>query len=218
LDKNQNKNRMTESFSALIISTITIAVIHAFAPDHWLPFVMIGKTQKWSRPKHVWITSIAGIGHVGSSVVLGGIGILLGIATIQLEGVEAIRGNIGVLLLIGFGIAYAVWGLKRSQNHHHHSFQLTDKKAVTLWTLFAVFVLGPCEPLIPLMFLATAYGVTGVVVVTAVFGLVTLLMMVGQTLLGASGIQHIKHELAERYSHAMAGFVIVLTGVFLLLI
>jgi nickel/cobalt exporter len=134
---------MTDSFSALIISTISIAVIHAFAPDHWLPFVMIGKAQKWSRVKHIWVTSIAGLAHVGSSVVLGGIGIALGIATIELQGIEAIRGDIGVLLLIGFGIAYAIWGLKHARNHHHHSFQVDKKKAVTLWTLYAVFVLGP---------------------------------------------------------------------------
>lgn len=209
---------MADSFSALVISTISIAVVHAFAPDHWLPFVMIGKAQKWSKMRHVWITSVASIAHVGSSVVLGGIGIALGIATIELQGVEAIRGEIGVLLLIGFGIAYAVWGWKHARNHHHHSFQVDNKKVVTLWTLFGVFVLGPCEPLIPLMFLATAYGASGVVVVTGVFAAVTLLMMVGQTLLGGSGIRLIKHEPAEKYSHAMAGFVIVLTGVFLFLL
>jgi nickel/cobalt exporter len=207
---------MSESFSALIISTITIAVIHAFAPDHWLPFVMIGRAQRWSRTKHVWITSLAGFAHVGSSVVLGGIGIVFGIATIKLQGVEAVRGELGVLLLIGFGIAYAILGLKRARNHHHHALELSDKKVITLWTLFAVFVLGPCEPLIPLMFLATAYGTSGVVAVTVIFSLVTLVMMVGQTLLGASGIQLVRHDFAERYTHALAGFVIALTGVFLL--
>lgn len=209
---------MPDSFSALITSTVLIAVIHAFAPDHWLPFVMIGKAQKWSTLKHVWITSIAGMAHVGSSVLLGGLGMLVGLATIELQGVEAVRGQIGVLLLTGFGVVYAVWGLKRSRNHHHHSFNLNEKKVVTLWTLFAIFVLGPCEPLIPLMFLATAYGLSGVVAITAVFGLITLVMMVGQTLLGASGLQLVKHEIAERYSHAMAGVVIALTGVFLLVV
>lgn len=209
---------MPESFSVLIISTISIAIIHSFAPDHWLPFVMIGKAQRWTRAKHVWITVVASIAHVGSSVVLGCIGILLGMATIHLQGIEATRGQIGVLLLIGFGLAYALWGLKRARTHHHHSLELLEKKAVTLWTLFAVFVLGPCEPLIPLMFLATGYGVSAIVSTTLVFSFATLVMMVGQVLLGMSGIQFIKHEFAEKYSHAMAGAVIALTGVFLLLI
>ena len=208
---------MTAPFSTLIISTISIAIVHSLAPDHWLPFVMIGKAQKWTKARHVWITTVSGIGHVGSSVILGSIGILLGMATIHLQGIEATRGQVGVLLLIGFGLAYTLWGLKRAK-HHHHSLDLSEKKVVTLWTLFAVFVLGPCEPLIPLMFLATGFGVSGIVIVSVVFGIVTLMMMVGQVLLGMSGIQLIKHELAERYSHAMAGAVIALTGVFLLVV
>lgn len=206
---------MTDSFSALIIATISIAVVHAFAPDHWLPFVMIGKAQKWSKLKLSFVAFVAGLGHIGSSIVLGAIGILLGITSIKLQGVEATRGEIGVYLLIGFGVAYALWGLKHARHHHHHSPEVSTKKVVTLWTLFAVFVLGPCEPLIPLMFLATAYGWSGIATVSIVFGVVTLIMMVGQSLLGSVGIQLIKHNFAEKYSHALAGGVIALTGVFL---
>jgi len=209
---------MNGSFSALVISTVSIAIVHSFAPDHWLPFVMIGKAQKWTRPRHVWITTVAGFAHVGSSIVLGSVGILLGMAAIHLQGIEATRGQIGVLLLIGFGLAYTVWGLKHARTHDHHSSGLSGEKVITLWTLFAVFVLGPCEPLIPLMFLATGFGISGIVVVTVAFSIVTLIMMVGQVLLGMSGVQLIRHEFAERYSHAMAGAVIALTGVFLFLI
>ncbi len=206
---------MADSFSALIISTITIGIVHAFAPDHWLPFVMIGKAQKWSKPRLSFIAFVAGLGHVGSSIVLGALGILAGIASIKLEGIEATRAEIGIYLLIGFGVAYALWGLKHSRHHHHHTPDLSQKKVVTLWTLFAVFVLGPCEPLIPLMFLATAYGWTGIATVSITFGIVTLIMMVGQSLLGYAGIQLIKHDFAEKYSHALAGGVIAITGVFL---
>lgn len=206
---------MTDSFSALIISTITIGIIHAFAPDHWLPFVMIGKAQKWTKPRLSFVAFIAGLGHVGSSILLGAIGILAGVTSIHLEGIESTRGEIGVYLLIGFGVAYALWGLKHARHHHSHMPDLSKKKVVTVWTLFAVFVLGPCEPLIPLMFLATAYGWAGIATVAGVFGVVTLVMMVGQSLLAYSGFQLIKLNFAEKFSHAMAGGVIALTGVFL---
>ncbi len=206
---------MADSFSALIISTITIGIVHAFAPDHWLPFVMIGKAQKWTKPRLSLVAFIAGLGHVGSSILLGAIGILAGVASIHLEGIESTRGEIGVYLLIGFGVAYALWGLKNARHHHSHMPDLSKKKVVTVWTLFAVFVLGPCEPLIPLMFLATAYGWAGIATVAGVFGAVTLVMMVGQSLLGYSGFQLIKHSFAEKFSHAMAGGTIALTGLFL---
>lgn len=209
---------MGQTFSALIAATASIAVLHALAPDHWLPFVMIGKAQKWSKSRLLWVTAISGVAHVGSSVILGSVGLLLGDAVIQFQGIEAVRGHIAVLLLIGFGLAYAAWGIWRSRTHRHISFDLSGKRTVTLWTVFAVFVLGPCEPLIPLMFLSTPYGTIGIVVVTLLFAAITLFMMVGQAFLGMSGIELVKHEFAERYSHALAGSVITLTGVFLLIL
>ena len=42
-------------------------------------------------------------------------------------------------------------------------------------------------------------------------------MMVAQSLLAYVGIQLIRHDIAERYSHAFAGVVIVLTGAFILM-
>lgn len=204
-----------DSFSTLIISTITIGIVHALAPDHWLPFVMVGKAQKWTKPKLTLIAFTAGLGHVGSSVILGVIGILAGVASIELQGIEATRAEIGVFLLIGFGVAYAVWGLKHAKNHHSHMPDLSKKKVITFWTLFAVFILGPCEPLIPLMFLATAYGFSGIIIVSGVFSIITLAMMIIQSLLGYKGIELIKHDFAEKYSHVMAGTVIALTGLFL---
>ncbi len=209
---------MTLTYSALIVATVSVAPIHSLAPDHWLPFVMIGKAQSWSKKRLALITFISGIGHVGSSIVLGGLGLLLGIASIKLGGVETTRGHIGVYLLIAFGIVYGIWGLRHAKHHHHSSFDLSHRHAVTFWTLFAVFVLGPCEPLIPLMFLGTSYGTTGIVTISAVFAAVTLVMMIAQSLLGYAGIELIKHRIAEQYSHAVAGGVIALTGIFLLLI
>ena len=134
-----------DSFSLLLFLTISIAIIHSFAPDHWLPFVMIGNAQNWSRKKMFLYVSVAAIGHVGYSIALGGVGITLGFASEILQGLESTRGQIGLYLLIGFGIAYALWGIKHAHHHHHHTVDLENKKIVTLWMLFAIFVLGRSE-------------------------------------------------------------------------
>lgn len=206
---------MHGSFLALLGATVTIALVHSLGPDHWMPFVMIGKANKWSRRKLILVSFVSGLGHVGSSILLGGIGIALGIVT-MMTAVESSRSSIAVFLLIGFGVAYALWGLKRARHHHHGTPEEMTRKTVTLWTLFAVFVLGPCEPLIPLMFLATAHGMSGIIIVTLLFSVITVLMMIVQSLLGARGIELVKHEFAERHSHTFAGAVIALTGVFIL--
>jgi cadmium resistance protein CadD (predicted permease) len=187
-----------------------------------MPFAVIGKAQRWSRAKLVLITFVSGIGHVGSSIVVGAIGILLGFSLSHLTGAESHRGQIALWLLIGFGIAYTVWGLKKARDykheHHHVDPGLLNRKTVTLWTLFAVFILGPCEPLIPLMFLATDYGWPGIAVTSLTFSIVTITMMVAQSILASIGVQLIRHDIAERYSHAFAGFVIVLTGAFVMML
>lgn len=204
----------------LLASTFSIAVLHSFAPDHWMPFAVIGKAKKWSKTRLMVITLIAGIGHVGSSILVGAIGILLGIGVSSLKALESHRGEIGLWLLIGFGTAYTIWGLRKGMEHRHEHVDIENikSKTVTLWTLFAVFVLGPCEPLVPIMFLATEYGWAGIALTSAVFSLVTILMMMLQTFLAYLGIHLIRHEIAERYSHAFAGLVIVLTGLFIMFI
>ena len=133
---------------------------------------------------------------------------------------ESHRGEIALWLLIGFGIAYTVWGLKKARDykHEHVDAETLKSKTITLWTLFAIFVLGPCEPLIPLMFLATEYGWAGIAMVSLAFSAMTIFMMLAQSLLAYAGIQLIRHDIAERYSHAFAGFVIFLTGAFVMVL
>lgn len=209
---------MTNGYFVLLASTLSIAFLHSLAPDHWMPFAVIGKAKRWSKAKLMFVTFISGIGHVGSSVLLGSIGILLGLSLSRLKTVESHRGEIALWLLIGFGIAYTVWGLKKAREykHEHIDVEILKSKTITLWTIFAVFVLGPCEPLIPLMFLATDYGWPGIFLTSLTFSLVTIFMMLAQSLLAYFGIQLIKHNTAEKYSHAFAGLVIVLTAIFVM--
>lgn len=67
------------------------------------------------------LTLLCGIGHVGSSVVFGAIGIAAGIAVGRLEGLEAFRGDIAAWLLFSFGIAYFVWGVWRAIRNRPHT-------------------------------------------------------------------------------------------------
>lgn len=195
----------------LLLSSITLGLLHALAPDHWLPFVMMGRAQKWSRVRLTFFTSLAGLGHVTSSLVIAGVGVLLGVAAEQVELFESNRGNVASLLLIGFGIAYLVWGIKNWGRKHSHG---ADKvKALSSWTLSAVIVFGPCEPLIPLVFVGYGIGWAAVVAVFVAFSLSTILMMLLQVHLASYGISFLKSHWLEHGSEVMAGGVIVLLGV-----
>ncbi|MCM8794521.1 MAG: hypothetical protein NC819_01790 [Candidatus Omnitrophica bacterium] len=205
----------------LLISAISVAFFHALAPDHWLPFVALAKGGKWKMRQLGLITALAGIGHVASSLLIGVIGLWAGWAVHRLEGVEAWRGSVAIWMLIGFGAAYTLWGLKHSQHQHPH---MTVQEAVKVyatrrvWILIAVLVFGPCEPLIPLMFLSYKEGLAAIIAVSTLFSLVTIAMIVGQSCLTYAGVQSIHSRRLERYSHALAGATIVATGLLVIVL
>ena len=218
-------------------TAVLIAFIHTvMGPDHYLPFIMLGRANRWSTRKVAAVSALCGIGHVLSSVVLGTIGIMAGIAIRNLELFESYRGEIASFLLIGFGIAYAAWGVRQAIRNrpHAHSHLRPDGKAyfhkhghskdyshahlqekpTTFWAIFIIFVLGPCEPLIPLlMFPAATHGWIGVSIVTILFGVVTIGTMTTIAVLGSKGLRLVTSNWIERYVHALAGGAIAMSGI-----
>ena len=205
-------------------------------PDDDVPFVVMSRARNWSLVKTIWITIVCGIGHVGSSVVLGMAGVALGISIGKLESIESYRGDIAGWALIAFGLVYFVWGLRRAiRNHPHthlhlpgikqsephthedgttHVHPTAEKTSMTPWVLFTVFVLGPCEPLIPiLMYPAARHSTSGVVMVTAIFGIVTITTMVTVVMVGSMSTQLLPVRKMERFTHAIAGATITCCGV-----
>jgi len=80
--------------------------------------------------------------------------------------------------------------------------------------LFTIFVLGPCEPLIPtLMYPAVNTSFSALFIVTAAFGLVTIATMTSIVFLTIFGLNKLNLKKIEPYSHALAGGTIFLSGV-----
>jgi sulfite exporter TauE/SafE len=227
---------MTHDLWLLTVTAASVGFIHTLiGPDHYLPFVMMSRAGKWSRAKTFAVTILCGIGHVGSSVLLGAIGIALGVALRHLQIVESVRGEIAAWALFSFGVLYLLWGLRRAwlnkphthvhlhddgtaheHTHTHHDAHAHPHEArsiMTAWALFTVFVLGPCEPLIPiLMYPAAQKSAAGLIWVTSVFGIVTIGTMSSMVFLMLKGISFLPAKALERYTHALAGGVIALTG------
>ena len=229
---------MTQEMIILLSTAAFLGFFHTLlGPDHYLPFIVMGKARKWSMAKTTWITVLCGMGHVASSVLLGFIGIALGMAVTKLVVVESFRGNLAAWALIAFGLVYFVWGIRRAwknkphqHSHFHtdghthihahvhtekhaHVHEMENKGNITPWVLFTIFVLGPCEPLIPIiMYPAAKENVVGLLLVTLIFGAVTILTMVGIVIASTWGINRLPLRKVERFSHALAGGSICLCG------
>ena len=228
---------MSTEVVVLLGTAATIGFTHTLlGPDHYLPFIVLSKARSWSTKKTILITSLCGLGHVLSSVILGFAGIALGVAVSRLEVVESLRGEIASWVLIGFGVMYTAWGIRRAvRNRPHTHFHAhgevaahthehghvgehshvhdTKARRLTPWALFIIFVLGPCEPLIPLLMYPAATGrILDVAVVASVFGVVTVGTMLGVVLLLRSGMARLPLRPIERYAHVLAGLAILMSG------
>jgi nickel/cobalt exporter len=230
---------MSNELVALIVAAVSVGLLHTLlGPDHYLPFIVMGRARKWSPARTMLITFLCGVGHVGSSIVLGSIGVAFGITLSKLEFTESFRGEIAAWALTAFGLVYLVWGVRRAIRNkpHTHSHLHVDEtahahehthntahahphgragaKSLTPWVLFTIFVFGPCEPLIPiLMYPAAAESLWATAIVAAVFGAVTIATMLTVVLMGTFGIGWLPTGRIERYSHALAGAVVFLCGV-----
>ncbi|GAB4181163.1 MAG: hypothetical protein Kow00108_17820 [Calditrichia bacterium] len=213
---------------ALYLTAISVAFLHTvLGPDHYLPFIVLSKARGWSAAKTYWITILCGVGHVLSSIVLGLIGIFFGVAIQKLTSIEAYRGDIASWLIIIFGLGYFIWGIIHSRKkaaHHHllnvngHHIHNEDLESgninITPWVLFIIFVLGPCEPLIPLFIYPAAHGsMLDVVMVTGIFSIITISTMLGLVIAGRKGLELISFKKLQQYMHAVAGMVIFLCGI-----
>lgn len=228
---------MTREAIILSGTAISLGFFHTIlGPDHYIPFIVLSKARKWNAKKTAFITFLCGIGHVLSSVILGFIGIALGVALFKLKSIESFRGEISSWFLIIFGFTYFIWGIRRairgkphSHPHYHengkvhfHSHKhfgdhmhIHEQKSDTLtpWILFLIFVFGPCEPLIPLVMYPSAKGnFLEVILVTSLFGLVTIGTMLSIVLASYYGLSKIPFRAFEGYSHALAGLTIFLCG------
>lgn len=229
---------MSNDLWLLTITAASLGCIHTLiGPDHYLPFVMMSRAGHWSRKKTMLITLACGAGHVLSSIVIGAIGILLGIALHEVELVESVRGEVAAWALISFGFLYMLWGIRRAHIHrphahphlhaggivhshdhehtrdHAHFHEAVNRSQVTAWALFTIFILGPCEPLIPLlMYPASSISLPGLFWIISVFGIVTIGTMLAAVSLLLRGFRTVPLRPLERYMHALAGGVTMISG------
>lgn len=225
---------MSTEMNILIVTAISIACLHTVTgPDHYIPFIALSKSRGWNYGKTIGWTVVCGCGHVWSSILLGLGGAAIGWSLSHINGIEEIRGGIAGWVMLLFGLGYGIWGLYRAYQHHPHKhFDLHDngeiyvyehkhdktgspqeRHKVTPWVMFLIFVLGPCEPMIPLLYFPAAQnswnGMLALILVYTIFTLLTMIIMVT---LGFFGFAFVKTQKLERYIHAIGGFTIFICG------
>jgi sulfite exporter TauE/SafE len=224
---------MSSELITLAISAATISFLHtASGPDHYLPFVVISRSKNWTLSKTIFWTTVCGFGHILSSVLIGGIGLFLGWQLAKVSWLQNVRGDLSGWCLLLFGLVYLVYGIFRAVNNrphkhfdvlgsdvyvyeHQHGQTIQPKQRirVTPWILFALFVMGPSEPLLPLLlYSGSRHSFFEISILLSVFSITTVITMITMVLVGLYGYSIFRTERIERYVHAIGGAVISICG------
>jgi hypothetical protein len=151
----------------------------------------------------------------------------------KLDWFQDYRGIISSWSLLAFGLIYLCWGIYQAyRNKPHKHFDVMGDEVyvyehkhgevvypqkrvkVTPFVLLAIFVMGPSEPIIPLLFYSGAkHSITEIVILVGVFTVFTVLTMLAMVLIGVFGFSYFNTERLERYVHAIGGFVVTCCGV-----
>ena len=232
---------MDPEITVLLVATFSVAFFHTMSPDHWLPFVMVGRSRNWSILKTELVALIAGIGHVGTSVLIALVGIFIG-AELSEQFASFAEVATGSALII-FGFAYALYMWRRGghahftiggnrftgghshghhedhsdhdhdhEHHHSHAHQHEVADTKAPYTLVIIMGLTPCVALLPLAFAAAGHGTGTAISVITLFAIATIVPILVLTYLGSKGMHLIRLEWFDKYGDVITGIVIGCIG------
>jgi len=195
----------------IIIGSVLLSLLHAVIPNHWLPVLAIGRKDNWTLREITKVTFISGAAHALSTIALG---IVLGLLGLQLAGkIEYFTHFIAPSLLILMGIFFIY------QHHRHKHFHLHNipepslpKRKIIAGLVLAMF-LSPCMEIEVYFLLAGTKGLWAVILIAALYLLITVSGMVLWVRIAYKGILKLNWHSLEHNSGIITGWTLLITGV-----
>jgi ABC-type nickel/cobalt efflux system permease component RcnA len=225
--------------TALQSVALATALVHTLIPDHWLPFVLIGRAQSWSLAGTAAVAGVSAAIHAVLSILLA-----LGALVVGTTAAEALGGTlerVGAWLLVAFGVLYAAWAWRKGGHFHPGGERLHGRGPAPCdgregpvdpahlhyhadaawirgsadrgrWWLATIVGLNPCVLLLPIVLASAEEGAMAVVLVSLAYAVPTVGLMVGLSVLGVAGARVFPVPVAARYMEVGSGLLVALVG------
>lgn len=217
-----------------------VAVLHSILPDHWVPLAVVARTQRWSLLHVGRVALLASLGHVITSLLLGGLIALIGLQ-FQHE-IETQQGHIVGVVLVLTGIGFLIWGLvghgphghhheeghthdhdhglgdKHDDPHKHDNKHSLSKKRPLIKRLAAIAVpfgmaASPDLTILPVALAASAIGTVAVVSALSVFAVFTIATFISLTVIATMAGYQIKGDWLEQNANTITSLVLIAIGI-----
>jgi nickel/cobalt transporter (NicO) family protein len=197
----------------IFIGSIFLSIIHALIPNHWLPMIAIGKSERWTQREILSAALITALAHIASTIL---IGVVVGFIGYKLsDAFSLISSIIAPLVLIVLGLIYIITDIIQS-HHHEHPHLSVNKNAKSrlaiLASLSLAMFLSPCIELEAYYFQAGTLGWLGILTVSAVYAVVTPSIMVTLVFLGSKGLSKFNWHFLEHHVRKITGGILIALG------
>lgn len=190
------------------------AFLHAALPTHWLPFVLVGRAQRWGLQQMLGAVTAAGLAHIVTTATVGGLIVVAGLALDQW--VAGLLPYLSATLLFVFGTFYLSKALfLRPVAAGGAPLDLAEPKVshgAAFWGLVAMMAVSPGEVLLPVYLSQAEEGLAVLAALTLAFALGTVSGMAAFTLLARAGWSVLRLERWARYEGAVLGLALIMIG------
>ena len=204
---------------SLLGAGFATAFLHAALPTHWLPFVLVGRGQRWTLPQVLTAVATAGLAHILTTAVVGGLIVAAGIAMDQW--ISGMLPALSAGLLFLFGAFYLGKALLRpaimAGGPSLALSEPTVSHAAAFWGLVAMMAISPGEVLLPIYLSQATEGPLVLAALTLTFAAGTVLGMTLFTVLARAGWSVLRLERWARYEGVVLGLALILIGLLVVL-
>ena len=204
---------------SLLGAGFVTAFLHAALPTHWLPFVLVGRGQRWTLPQVLTAVATAGLAHILSTAVVGGLIVAAGLALDQW--ISGLLPGLSAGLLFLFGAFYLGRALLRpaimAGGPSLALSEPTVSHAAAFWGLVAMMAISPGEVLLPIYLSQATQGLLVLAALTLAFAAGTVLGMTLFTVLARAGWSVLRLERWARYEGVILGLALILIGLLVFL-
>jgi len=190
------------------------AFLHAALPTHWLPFVLVGRAQRWRTGRILGAVTLAGLAHIVSTALIGALIVAAGLALDQWIG--GLLPHLSAAMLFLFGTFYLARAtLRRPATAGGPEVEpvepaVSDRAA--LLGLIVMMAVSPGEVLLPIYLSSAAEGIAALALLTLTFAAGTVLGMAVFTGLASAGASILRLERWARYEGAVLGVALIALG------
>jgi ABC-type nickel/cobalt efflux system permease component RcnA len=235
---------MSGTAPALIAAAAGVGFGHAIMPDHWVPLAVLGRTRRYPLARVARLSGLAGVAHVLVSLLLGAVIVVIGLQF--RSSVQSAQDTIVGIVLIATGAAFGLLELSgRGHSHgghshehddhghahddhghahghdHEHDHDHHDQPQSRFRGIASIMVpfgaaASPDLTILPVFLAAAAGGAATAIGSLIAFAVVTILTIVGLTLLATVGGYQVRGNWLDRFGNIITAAVLLVIGALVL--